>query len=268
MSNITRQVTDRIWQLVGYGLPHGLGRRGKGSMCVQASVQAALGEQHNDQPLCVPIERRSYGIWLNDAPGWSSNQARGDGLRRYAIAQLGDSKKSTFDFAEKVFVEVLRAFLPEKLKEAKAKVKQQRAAVKLSSRTEAIELCNEAGLDDLAYRIRTTANTVPAGVAETLWRASNDTTLGAIADAAVRVCQEIETEGAEWLKEYDKRKGADLVDWLMEQKEVGRKQEAATIRYNDLKEFLSGGRRRYEPKSRWEHKEEVETCTVSATKTN
>lgn len=74
-----------------FGLQSGLGNGGDGHMCVQHVVSRALGEGRTDNPTCVKQSVTGYGIALNDAPGWSSHKARAEGLKRFAVAQLGTS---------------------------------------------------------------------------------------------------------------------------------------------------------------------------------
>src|SRR5688572_24169518 len=93
-TKVTESLVRRIKKLVDYGLSSGMGDRGRGEMCVQACVMAALEEEHGDQPnSCVPQNRIDFGIAMNDMYGWDSAEARGKGLKRYAIAELGNSTK-------------------------------------------------------------------------------------------------------------------------------------------------------------------------------
>lgn len=262
---ITRQLVDRIWQLVGYGLPSGLGERGKGSMCVQASVQAALGETHNDQPLCVPGTRKSFGIYMNDMYGWSGNQARGDGLRRYAIAQLGDSDMAPVTFAAIVIKKALQTRLPILVKAHGGTAREMQAAKKVTNISEAKSLLKTLKkpfkLSPEVDLIIVGGTPVPSHIITTLYpgQIANDEMLSEIAEFGVQACIEMKTEGSEWLKEYESRSGADLVDWLMKEKEKGRKQEEAAARFKDLQDFLT--RNKYEPKQRFQA---VETVKVKA----
>jgi len=86
---ITEPLVRHLLETVDAGLVHGLGKPIPGQMCVEAAISFALGEPHGDGPSCVEPAVRAGKIRLNDARGWSSNQARAKGLRSVAIAQLG-----------------------------------------------------------------------------------------------------------------------------------------------------------------------------------
>lgn len=80
--------------------------------CVEAAVCFALGLPHGDQPPCVHPALINFKIGLNDLTLWSSDKARGKGMRRLAVAQLGSKEK----FNGKVFAdELLRVSLIETL---------------------------------------------------------------------------------------------------------------------------------------------------------
>src|SRR5262245_10924531 len=88
MIDITESVARRVLEVVDAGLSEGLGEPLPGEMCVEAAVCFALDLPHGDEPQCVAPALRSLKIRLNDSR-WSSNAARGKGLRRLAVAQLG-----------------------------------------------------------------------------------------------------------------------------------------------------------------------------------
>jgi len=96
-SKPTKETALRVIKLLGYGLSNGLGSPKPGKMCVEAAVCYAMGEPHGDRPTCVSKVVADFKIELNDAC-WSSSEARGKGLKRIAVAQLGSN---TID--EKVF---------------------------------------------------------------------------------------------------------------------------------------------------------------------
>jgi hypothetical protein len=85
---ITREIAQNVLRMVDAGLSEGVGRREPGQMCVEAVVCCALGLPHGDDPGCVAEWLRCLMIQLNDSV-WSSRQARAQGLRRAAVAQLG-----------------------------------------------------------------------------------------------------------------------------------------------------------------------------------
>src|SRR5262245_37323772 len=87
---ITRELAIKVRDVVDAGLSHGLGQATPGRMCVEAAVCYALGLPHGDDPHCVSEPLRRLKIRLNDST-WSSRQARANGLRRLAVAQLGSA---------------------------------------------------------------------------------------------------------------------------------------------------------------------------------
>jgi hypothetical protein len=87
---ITRAHAEKVVDLLQHGLVSGLGKQKPGGMCVEAVVCFALGLPHGDDPGCVSQPLRRLKIRLNDS-FWSSNQARANGLRRLAVAQLGSA---------------------------------------------------------------------------------------------------------------------------------------------------------------------------------
>jgi hypothetical protein len=90
MIEITRELAARVRDVVDVGLVSGLGVPEPGKLCVEAAVCYALGLPHGDEPTCVSPALRLLKIRLNDSR-WSSPQARAQGLRRLAIAQLGSA---------------------------------------------------------------------------------------------------------------------------------------------------------------------------------
>lgn len=88
MIEITKEHVDRINDYLDAGLPVGLGSRERGRMCVEAVVSVVTQNKLTDRPVCVASSIRDLAVTLNDSK-WSSNQARAEGLRRFAIAQLG-----------------------------------------------------------------------------------------------------------------------------------------------------------------------------------
>lgn len=98
--NIVPPFVGKILRKLRYGLPRGLGSGGDGNMCVQHVVARALGEGAIDEPSCVDSYVRGIGVTLNDLM-WSSETARAEGLKRFAIAQLGtNSDDYVFDRVE------------------------------------------------------------------------------------------------------------------------------------------------------------------------
>lgn len=87
---ITREIAQKVLDVVDAGLVSGIGRPTPGKMCVEAAVCFVMGLPHGDDPGCVTQSLRLLKIYLNDA-AWSSNQTRAAGLRRLSIAQLGSA---------------------------------------------------------------------------------------------------------------------------------------------------------------------------------
>jgi hypothetical protein len=98
-------------------------------MCVEAAVCYALGQPHGDDPECVNDAVRRFKIVLNDSK-WSSNQARAQGMRKLAIAQLGTNDPS-FDkakFIELLIEQTIRQIVPHALRVAAKAAKDERKA--------------------------------------------------------------------------------------------------------------------------------------------
>ena len=115
---ITREMAARVRDVVDAGLVNGVGIAEPGKLCVEAAVCYALGLPHGDDPGCVSPSLRRLKIRLNDAQ-WSSDQARAQGLRRLAVAQLGS--KGVLDdaeFARRVVEMTIRRSVPEALRVA------------------------------------------------------------------------------------------------------------------------------------------------------
>lgn len=85
---VTKEFVQTLVGLIDLGLPRGLGYQEPGQMCVQACVKYTMGMRHGDKPSCVDPRVTRVAITLNDMM-WSGNEARGKGMRRLAVAQLG-----------------------------------------------------------------------------------------------------------------------------------------------------------------------------------
>lgn len=90
---ITKDVVKSLLKVVNKGLVAGIGLPEPGKMCVEAAVSFSMGEDHNDSPKCVHPTLTHEKIELNDGGDWDDNDARADGLRRAAVAQLGSAGK-------------------------------------------------------------------------------------------------------------------------------------------------------------------------------
>ena len=108
---ITKTLVEKIVELTGHGLVKGVGRPEAGQMCVEACVCYALGLPHGDDPKCVGQAVRSFKIALNDQ-NWSSDKARGEGLKRIAIAQLGSDQINQKEFSELLCQKGVNQILP------------------------------------------------------------------------------------------------------------------------------------------------------------
>jgi len=111
-------VAKRVLEIVDAGLVNGVGKPNPGQMCVEAAVCYALGLPHGDDPQCVSRALRALKIRLNDSR-WSSPQARGAGLRRLAVAQLGSRDHiDDNEFRKRVVELVIRTSVPTVLRYA------------------------------------------------------------------------------------------------------------------------------------------------------
>lgn len=100
----------KVVEVVGHGLSHGLGEPKPGEMCVEAAVCFALGLEHGDNPPCVASDVRDFKIELNDSE-WSSDKARGRGMLKLAVAQLG-SDRMKGDFGGRLALRVMQRLCP------------------------------------------------------------------------------------------------------------------------------------------------------------
>jgi hypothetical protein len=115
---ITREIAIKVRDTVAAGLSSGLGQQQPGAMCVEAAVCYALGLPHGDDPGCVAQSLRRLKIRLNDA-AWSSKQARANGLRRLALAQLGSAGVlDEKEFVRRVVDVTIRRAVPAGLRSA------------------------------------------------------------------------------------------------------------------------------------------------------
>jgi hypothetical protein len=89
LKKIDESVAKRVLKVVDKGLVNGVGKPEPGRMCVEAAVCYAIGQKHDDDPVCVHDDVRSLKIDMNDSLAWSDDKARARGMRRLAIAQLG-----------------------------------------------------------------------------------------------------------------------------------------------------------------------------------
>jgi hypothetical protein len=93
--SITKDVVLKLLGLLDNkeGLVHGAGSKENNTFCVQQAVSLATGlPGKDDQPKhCVMPWLINLGIHLNDSLGWDSDQSRAEGLREFAVAELGSN---------------------------------------------------------------------------------------------------------------------------------------------------------------------------------
>ena len=145
-TELTKEIAQKVLQVVDAGLVKGKGSPVPGKMCVEAAVCFAYGLPHGDNPPCVGSAVRSFKIRLNDSR-WSSNEARAKGMRKLAIAQLGSDSIDQKEFAKIVAKETIKQIVPIALRAAaksnpKIAAELEAAAIKCEnegSRASAIE---------------------------------------------------------------------------------------------------------------------------------
>jgi hypothetical protein len=157
---INEAFAKKVKETVSYGLCRGLGKPELGKMCVEAAVNYACGLPHGDSPSCVGSAVRAFKITLNDGI-WSSNEARGKGLQKIAIAQLGSNTIDQLAFAKIVIFKTVIILMP--------------VILKYNGFPEGAALCeNSKDLEEAIYNIRKIKNnigTIPA--ASYIYRAIN-----------------------------------------------------------------------------------------------
>jgi len=114
---ITKEIIEKLNSVIDAGLCSGLGDPTPGEMCVEAAVCYAFDLPHGDNPRCVHTVLQDLGILLNDKLGWSSNEARAKGLKRFAIAQLGTAENfDAAEFANRMLAYAINKKLPAALR--------------------------------------------------------------------------------------------------------------------------------------------------------
>ena len=148
---IDENVARKVLETVDAGLVSGVGIAEPGKMCVEAAVCYALGLPHGDDPECVSRALRSLKIRLNDSQ-WSSDQARGKGMRRLALAQLG-SRNALDDkeFTQRVIERVIGKYVAMALRHAARLHKDEKYKAAL---LEAADRCETEKTRDAAQNAR------------------------------------------------------------------------------------------------------------------
>lgn len=99
---VTLDAIKALLGLMDKGIIHGAGRI-PSQFCVQQAVSLATGGSQTDRPWCVNPNLRDLGIAMNDANVWYTNESRAQGLRRFAVAEMGtDEKFCSYDFTQKL----------------------------------------------------------------------------------------------------------------------------------------------------------------------
>ena len=202
----TESVIRKIIELVGHGLPAGLGEQEPGKMCVEACVNAAFGLPHNDDPPCVHRAVRAAKIVLNDSH-WSDNQARGKGMLKLAVAQVGSENIDGLKFAE-----ILVKALPG-LRE-RHPARDDRECKKFTLRAEARAITAESYIADAKHnatsilQLAQLAAEIAAVSAGCTARASADVDacLSDFADVMLDALDQCDAPGMKWLPLIDENR--------------------------------------------------------------
>ena len=216
---ITEKQAARVLEVVDAGLSGGLGKPVPGQMCVEAAVCYAFGEPHGDKPSCVDPVLRTFKIKLNDSD-WSSNEARANGMRRLAIAQLGT--RGTLDqklFVSKLSEMIIRKVLPIALRSVGLEVEAVRcenegsqeaadvaaayaayAAARAADAARAAANAAAYAAARAAYAAADAAADADADAARAAARAvDKDSILSLAAEEVVKILIELKTPGSQFL---------------------------------------------------------------------
>jgi hypothetical protein len=190
---ITREIATKVRDTVDQGLVSGIGKRKPGQMCVEAAVCYALGLPHGDDPGCVAQSLRRLKVRLNDSR-WSSPTARGKGLRRLAVAQLGSAGVlDDREFVRRVADMTIRKTVPAGLRSA-AKVNPKHADALESAAVR----CEAEGSRASCENARLVARTA-AEAAYAYADAARDTSLATYAEWVVEILIDMNAPGCQWL---------------------------------------------------------------------
>jgi hypothetical protein len=158
---------------------------------------------HGDEPKCVGYAVRRFKISLNDAE-WSSNEARADGMRKIAIAQLGSDTIDQIVFSEKMAMGAVTRLLPDYLR----RIGMNEYADKCA----AAKNLSEAKAADAAYAARAAAYAAyaayaaRAAAADAAYAESPDYYLRLSAEICLDVLIEMKSPGCEFLFLCDVKK--------------------------------------------------------------
>lgn len=143
-------LAKKVKNVVSKGLTSGVGERKPGSMCVEAAVCYAIGQEHGDQPICVDEKIIQAKIKLNDNFRGTKKQ-RAHALRRVAIAQLGTRGKFDKGSVEAIIDGLVLAFVTSSIASKIAELGIPKTTAQLeifdSEVQEIKSLMNRAGAD-------------------------------------------------------------------------------------------------------------------------
>src|SRR5687767_6383521 len=211
---ITREIAQKVRDTVDAGLSSGMGEPKAGFMCVEAAVCYALSLPHGDDPGCVAQPLRRLKIRLNDA-AWSSNEARAQGLRRLALAQLGSAGVlDDREFVRRVVDMTIRRTVPRSLRAA------AKANPKFADRLEACAVrCEREGSREACVEARREARAAAAAAAAdaAAYAAADaaDAAYAAYADAAAAAADAADAAYAADARARD-RALAEYAEWVVE----------------------------------------------------
>jgi hypothetical protein len=116
---ITVEDARKVLALVDAGLVAGIGKPIPGQMRIEQVACSVLGLLNDDDPQCASRALRLLEIRLGEC-GWSSHKARGKGLRRLALAQLGSAGPGLDDseFSKRTATLAITKFVPLALRAA------------------------------------------------------------------------------------------------------------------------------------------------------
>lgn len=147
MTKITREIAEKVAEVVSHGLSYGLGDPEPGKFCVEAAVCYALGEPHGDSPSCVHPVIRAFKICLNDSLLWSDRKARASGMARIAIAQLGSTEIDPKKWVDYVYEQTIKRIVPISLR-----ILAQKLPLYEDALNESADLCEKHGDKETAEK--------------------------------------------------------------------------------------------------------------------
>ena len=196
---ITEELVKKINNLLDQGLVHGLGQAIPGQGCVEAMICLAFGLPHSDDPICVNKAVRSCKIRINDSR-WSSNEKRGQALKKIAILQLNTKDSIT----DELFWNALKHELDSKDNQTR-KWSAYAAAADADADANADAAADAAAADadaDAAYAADADADADAAAAAA--YAAAADAILLKFIGCFERALISLNVEGVKWLHILEK----------------------------------------------------------------